>query len=212
MKTANALRIEIERALTNRFPSALTPARRLEPDRADIGIPQIDALLGGGFPVGAISEITGPASSGRTGIAWSFIAKRTSAGQVCAWVDVSNALDPESAAATGVELKRLLWIRCRTEAQPTNSKPWSHLDQALKATDLLLQAGGFAAIVLDLGDVSPMQARRIPLATWYRYKLAADQSRSSLLVLGKSTYAQASAAVVVECSPGRGGAWQPCPA
>src|SRR5262249_45283929 len=80
-----------------------------------------------------------------------------------------------------------------------NPQPWTRLDQALRATDLLLQSGGFAAIVLDLADESIEHGRRIPLATWFRYRQAADRTRCSLLVLGKAPFAQSSAAVVLEC-------------
>jgi hypothetical protein len=74
------------------------------------------------------------------------------------------------------------------------------LDQGLRATDLLLQAGGFAAIVLDLGDTAPEQASRIPLATWFRYRQAAERTQCSLVVVGTRGYAQSAAAVVLECS------------
>jgi hypothetical protein len=73
----------------------------------------------------------------------------------------------------------------------------------LRATDLLLQMGGFAAIVLDLGDTAPGHGNRIPLASWFRFRQAADSSRCCLIVLGKAGYAQSSAAVVLECAPAR---------
>ena len=76
------------------------------------GIAAVDDLLQGGLPVGALTEMTGPECSGRTSLALSFIAQVTRAEKICAWVDVSNALSPESAAACGVDLARLLWIRC----------------------------------------------------------------------------------------------------
>ena len=75
----------------------------------------MDALLDGGLPVGAISEVTGPESSGRTSLALAFLAQRTREGQVCAWVDVTDAFDPESAAASGVALRQLLWVRCQEQ-------------------------------------------------------------------------------------------------
>jgi RecA/RadA recombinase len=77
---------------------------------ASTGIPSIDELLEGGLPLGAITEMVGPECSGRTSLALAFVSQMTRAGKVCAWVDVSNALDPESAAATGVDLSRLLWM------------------------------------------------------------------------------------------------------
>lgn len=235
MSAANALRLQIERTLENRFPAALSPMPQTVRETAPVGIAEIDRLLAGGLPVGAISEITGPATSGRTCLALAFIAERTREGKVCAWVDVNDALDPESAAANGVCLRRLLWVRCRSgaevkyrsgaegeyrsgaeakyrpEAGRANAKPqshpvssspvWSSLDQALRAIDLLLQAGGFAAIVLDIGDTAEEHGRRIPLATWYRFRQAAEQARSCLVVLGSAAYAQSSAEMVLECAP-----------
>jgi hypothetical protein len=82
-------------------------------------------------------------------------------------------------------------------------QPWTRLDQTIRATDLLLHAGGFAAIVLDLADLAIEYGRRIPLATWFRFRQAADRTRCSLIVIGKAAYAQSSAAVVLECQPDR---------
>ncbi len=202
MPAASALRLQIEQALERRFPSALSPVPRTICEVASTGIDEADRLLEGGLPVGAISEITGPASSGRTSLVFAFLAQRTAEERVCAWVDASDALDPESAAANGVNLRQLLWVRCRDvplSSSKSNKKPWTSLDQSLRATDLLLQAAGFAAIVLDLADVAPEHASRIPLATWFRFRQAADRTRCSLIVLGQTGYALSSAAVALEC-------------
>jgi hypothetical protein len=86
------------------------------------------------------------------------------------------------------------------ESPSQTAKPWARLDQALRATDLLLQAGGFATIVLDLGSTAPEHGARIPLATWFRFRQATDRTRCSLLVLAQEPLAQSSAAVVLECS------------
>jgi hypothetical protein len=176
-------------------------------ETAATGIAAVDVLLDGGLPVGAISEVVGPQCSGRTTLSLAFLASCTAKGQVCAWVDACDALDPESAAASGVHLPLLLWIRCTNSSAassttkiPRAQKSWSHLDQALRATDLLLQVGGFAALVLDLGGVDSAQGMRIPLATWFRFRQAADRTRATLLVLGQASYAQSSAAVVLDCS------------
>jgi hypothetical protein len=201
MQSTSALRIEIESALERRFPAALTPVPRTIRETATTGVPEVDALLDGGLPVGAISEVTGPQSSGRTGLALSFLAQQTQDERVCAWVDAGDAFDPESAAASGVILRQLLWVRCQSPGGLTKGKHWTRLDQALRATDLLLQAGGFAAIVLDLGDMAPEHGCRIPLATWFRFRHAADRTRCCLVVLGQAAYAQSSAAVVLECAP-----------
>jgi len=234
MRSAALLKRDIEQALQNRFPAALTPVPRAVREVAATGISPVDELLDGGLPVGAISELTGPVSSGRTSLAVAFLARRTAEGRVCAWVDVNDAFDPESAAAGGVALPQLLWVRCREAGRraaktvPEGLKPirsgglygtaealllqnrvsaarsrapvWPRLDQALRSTDLLLQAGGFAAIVLDLGSTAREDASRIPLATWFRFRQAADRARCSLVVLGRASVAQSSAAVVLECS------------
>jgi hypothetical protein len=210
MPSSAAIRQQIEQEMEHRFPSVLSPVPRTIREVVPTRIEDLDRLLNGGLPVGAISELTGPASSGRTSVALAFLAQRTTSGHVCAWVDASDAFDPESAAASGVCLKQLLWIRCRNVAVSSvresaqkrsveKAKPWSRLEQAMRATDLLLQAGGFAAIILDLGDEAVEHGLRIPLATWFRLRQAADRTRGSLIVIGKSAYAQSSAAVVLEC-------------
>jgi recombination protein RecA len=212
MPSAAALRLEIEHALERRFPAALSPAPRTICGVAATGIAAVDELLQGGLPVGAISELTGNPSSGRTSLALQFVARRTVEERPCAWVDVQDAFDPESAAANGVRLKQLLWVRCapshpfRDEAAKRMGQrraSWTVLDQALRATDLLLQAGGFSSVVLDLGDTAPEQANRIPAATWFRYRQAAERTQCSLVVLGRRAYAQSAAAVVLECSAQR---------
>jgi hypothetical protein len=249
MPTAAALRLEIEHALERKFPAALTPAPRALYEVAATGIAAVDEILHGGLPVGAISELTGATASGRTSLALKFIARRTAEARACAWVDVNDAFDPESAAANGVRLKQLLWVRCKgrergnkgTREQEDRSQgsalrfakdgaphrvehggscfptsqnrdaghpasrrqagrpEWARLEQGLRATDLLLQAGGFAAIVLDLGDTAPEQATRIPLATWFRYRQGAERTQCSLVVVGLRGYAQSAAAAVLEC-------------
>ena len=213
MSSSTALRKQIESDFQHRYPSVLTPRARGIQEVSATGIVQIDEILDGGLPVGAISEITGSATSGRTTIALAFLARRTQDGSSCAWIDANDNLDPESAAANGVSLKHLLWVRCRNApiVKPSpvirrtskDSTPWTRLDQAIRATDLLLQAGGFAAIVLDLADEAIEYGRRIPLATWFRFRQTADRTRCSLIVLGKKAYAQSSAAVVLECHPDR---------
>jgi len=215
MPSAAALRLQIESSLERRYPAALTPIPRTYRETAPTHIPAVDRLLDGGLPIGAISEITGPVSSGRTSLTLAFLAARTQEDRVCAWVDLSDAFDSESAAVNGVILRQLLWVRlsnpnpaARQKSLRSNDSShgstnpiFSALDQALRATDLLLQAGGFSTIVLDLGSISPEHGKRIPLATWFRYRQAADRTRCSLLVLAQQPLAQSSAAVVLECTP-----------
>jgi len=212
MHSASALRLQIESSLERRFPAALSPLPRTGRESAPTGIPAIDRLLGGGLPVGAISEVCGPASSGRTSLALAFLAARTQQDRVCAWVDPSDVFDAESAAANGVILRQLLWVRpsrlptpqksawSNSRKQAAESPVFSCLDRSLRATDLLLQAGGFSAIVLDLGSISASHGQRIPLATWFRFRQAADRTGCSLLVLAQQSLAQSSADVVLQCT------------
>jgi recombination protein RecA len=195
MPSANALRRQIEAALGERIPAALSPAPRLSKERAATGIAALDELTGG-FPVGAISEVTGPSSSGRTSIALALVAQMTHEGRACGWVDVNDALDPESAAANGVRLGNLLWVRCRNAAQP-----WSQMDDALRAVDLLLQAGGFRVLVLDLGDVAPKHASRVPLATWFRFRQMAQETSTCLLVITQRACVHSSADMLLRTMP-----------
>ena len=97
--------------------ASVTPASQLEvrssPEMVSSGIQEIDTLAGG-LPRGCLSEICGSASSGRTSVLLAALAAATRREEVCALVDTTNALDAISAAAAGVELERLLWIRCGT--------------------------------------------------------------------------------------------------
>jgi hypothetical protein len=77
------------------------------------------------------------------------------------------------------------------------SKPWPRLEQAIRSADLLLQAGGFSAIVLDMGSVAPEFVSRVPLATWYRYRAAAERTQSSILLLTQYACSKSSAELVL---------------
>src|SRR5882724_5559491 len=107
--------------------AGVTAASRLEmrptPEMVSSGIREIDELAGG-LPRGCLSEICGPASSGRTSVLLAALAAATRRQEVCALVDATDALDAASAAATGVELERLLWIRT-SDVRPRASAPES---------------------------------------------------------------------------------------
>ena len=83
-----------------------------------------------------------------------------------------------------------------------SGKPWPRMEQALRVTDLLLQAGGFSAIVLDMGSIAPEYASRVPLATWFRYRAAAEKSQASILLLSQHACAKSSAGLVLRFQPG----------
>jgi hypothetical protein len=275
------------------LPRGVVPGSCLEvrpaPATVPSGIAEIDALTGG-LPRGALTEIFGPASSGRTSMILSALAEATRRQEVCALVDAGDSLHPESAAAAGMDLQRLLWIRCGdnppqrhrgTEGieelkneecrikrqrppinyeQPTSlprmnadergsgsihhssfiirksarnskletrdsaghcplttdhcfstrqssifnrkSSSWDQrLAQVLKATDLLLQSGGFGMVVVDLADVPPRFARRIPLASWFRFRRAVENTPTVLLVLEQEPYAKTCASLVLGMQP-----------
>src|ERR1700751_550379 len=86
--------------------------QRIEVELQPSGVTELDAVLGGGFPRGSLVELCGPASSGRTSLAFSLLAEATERQEACAFVDVCDSLDPMSLAAAGVELPRVLWVRC----------------------------------------------------------------------------------------------------
>ena len=90
----------------------------------------------------------------------------------------------------------------RNRNSPAYGKPWSRIEQALRVTDLLLQAGGFAAIVVDMGSLAPEHVSRIPLATWFRYRAAAERSQASLLLLTQHPCSKSSAGLVLRLESG----------
>ena len=75
------------------------------------------------------------------------------------------------------------------------------MEQALRATDQLLQCGGFSAVVLDMGGIAPEFVSRVPLATWFRYCAAAERTQSSILLLTQHPCANSSAALVLRLLP-----------
>jgi len=266
-------------------PASVTPASQLEirpaPEMVSSGVPAIDALTGG-LPRGCLTEICGHASSGRTTLLLAALAAATRRGEFCVVVDASDALDPHSAAAAGVELDRLLWVRCGEDASRNNSLPQRHrdtekngnqktgcptsrapsarevgtreaelvervgvpsvrgvgihsqptfdfdptgwretgskttgsaenfsreisprqsdhrLEQVLRATDLLLESGGFGLIVLDLGDLPPQAARRIPLTTWFRFRRAVENKLTILLAIEQKPIAGSCSSLLLQ--------------
>lgn len=170
----------LETALQARhFDHTLTSQRRLLASSvrmAPSGWAPLDAALGGGWARGELSEIVGSRSSGRTWLAQTTLAAATRRGEVVAVIDAVDRLDPASAAAAGVDLARLLWIRGPAltveQARPTAID--DAVSKAVRAFDLVLRAGGFAVVVLDLADISPRVIRALPPATWMRLARVMD--------------------------------------
>src|SRR5215831_3942238 len=181
---SHSARARLESAFGERIPSPFTdPVRRVFESISTVILP-LDALTGG-LPRGAITEIFGPPSSGRTSTMVSILATATANDEVCALVDGSDAFDPKSAASAGVALKRLLWVRCHK------------LDQILKSTDLLLQGGGFGRVVMDLTDVPLSHIRSIPLASWFRFQRTIEKTPTVLLILTPESIVKSAAALVL---------------
>ncbi len=215
--SADALRTRIESSLGEQLSSTLLLRQRAAPLTVPIGIAALDQLTGG-LPRGALSEITGPASSGRTGVMLAALAGATRRQEVCALVDASGSLDPTSAAAAGVDLERLLWVRCsnpESNSQAGKKSGFSKagmsrstgfscsgaLEQVLKVADLLLQAGGFGMVVLDLGDLPVPSARRVPLTSWFRFRRAVEPTATVLLLIEQESCAQTCASLVLRLQP-----------
>jgi recA bacterial DNA recombination protein len=222
MLSAAPLRARLESLLPECLSSTLLLRERVAPLMVPTGVAALDALTGG-LPRGALSEITGSASSGRTGVMLAALAETTRRQEVCALVDASDSFDPTSAAAAGVDLERLLWVRCsdrprrrefragRTarvaardgmeEAGITANAGFAFsavLEQVLKVTDLLLQSGGFGMVVLDMGDIPPESARRIPLTSWFRFRRAVEPTATVLLLVEQESCAKTCASLVVQ--------------
>jgi hypothetical protein len=286
MPPSATIRIEVESALAHKIPSALTPPARIVRPLVPTGIGELDGLIQGGFPVGAVTELVGAECSGRTSVALSFLARITSTGKVCAWIDASNSFHPASAASVGVDLKRLLWVRCgvqenvtvqetrqfslpagcyatkpvtkglhggghgthpRSEVKglsaavdrflanetiaprcaepiskprpkpqtyvpslqpattavrsPRGGRVYDTVERALRSTDLLIQTGGFSAIILDLGGIPPGVVSRIELSTWHRYRVASEQTQSSIVLLSQYPCAKSSSELQLQLLP-----------
>jgi len=139
------------------------------------------------LPKGAISEIFGGVSSGKTLVLLELLAAASAGGEFCALVDSRGAFDPLSASRAGVDLRRLLWVRVNR-----------HIDQAFKAADLILHAGGFGVVVLDLCDVPVRDLNSIPLSYWYRFRLAVENTPTSLIVTGDQPLVKSCARVQLE--------------
>jgi hypothetical protein len=250
------------------------------------GIGALDELVHGGLPVGAMTELVGEACSGRMSLALSFLSQVTAAEKVCAWIDAANTFNPAAAAAVGVDLRRLLWVRCgvsetlaeqetrkfalppecftpkpvmkglhggghgthprnevkglsaavgrflndetikarcaepisklrptpqnfepnlkassSTVRQPKRARVYDAVEQALRSADLLIQTGGFSAIVLDFGEIASEVVSRIDLSTWHRYRIAAEQTQASVVLLSQYACAKSSSELQLRLSP-----------
>src|SRR5262249_11323564 len=160
------------------------------------------ALLGGGFPRGETSEIHGPASSGRTGLALAVVARETRAGALAAWVDPADRLDPASAAAAGADLTRLLWLRGpRERASRAGARAAGVLVEGVAALAPVLGSGLFEAVFFALAGVSAGDLRRLPGTTWIRLQRAVETTKTALVLLAEGHLAQGPGGISLALAP-----------
>jgi hypothetical protein len=147
------------------------------PAVGETGLGPLDAALGGGWRRGEISEITGPRSSGRTSVLVATLAAAARRGEVVGLVDTFDRFDPRSAAEAGLDLDAVLWARgvAVSDVRASGRRPASStsivesaVQRAIRAADLIIRAGGFGVVALDLADVSALALRTVPWTTWRR--------------------------------------------
>jgi len=182
------------RKLDTTLTTALPPAG---PDRADravpIGYEALDRSLGGGIARGQISEITGLGSTGRTALVHMLLAGTTTRGELAACIDPLDRFDVASAVSAGVVLERLLWVRGEGEQRAVS--------RALKATALVLSAGGFGVVVLDLADVPRRVLGALPFTTWLRLQRLIASSDTACVLIADLPLARSPGGATVRLEP-----------
>jgi hypothetical protein len=177
MVSLASIRAQVEERLSGRVTAPFTAHTPVKQPVLVTGIPAIDAILGG-IPCGEITEIVGTrwCSTGRKSLQSQLLARATK-DQFCALVDATDSFDPKSARAVGVDLRRLLWIRCSGQGMKA-------MEQAFKSADLLLQgSGGFGLVTLDLAGIPERFVRKVPLSTWFRFRAVVEKLSAPLVVL-----------------------------
>ncbi len=201
----------------SRLPGALSPQMRSEPETLATGIEGLDRLTGG-IPRRGLTQICAPkeVSSGRTALLVSMMAEVTRSEGFCALVDASDCFDPASAEAAGVDMSRVLWVRCARARgikpltpQPAQKAraPGTPVEQAFRAADIIVQNGGFGLIVVDLGSIEERWVRKAPLSTWFRFARVMEKMPAALVFLLSSPAAQSCAALTLQLAGSRG-RWQ----
>ena len=166
---------------------------------AATGWSALDERLGGGLRRGHLSEVIGARSSGCSALFCAIATAATHRGEVVALVDTHDRFDPGSAAAAGLDLRHLLWIRETGNA-----------DRALKAMNLVLQAGNFGVVVFDLTDARSTVVRQFPHTTWMRLSRVVEGSQTIVLLAGSEHIARSPGGVTIalESSVKSAGIWR----
>jgi hypothetical protein len=193
----HAARAELESLLrARRLDVTLTsaaPWTGVHREVAPTGIATLDRALGGGLARGQLSEIVGARSTGRQTVLCRALAAAAGRGEAVALVDTCDRFDPASAAAAGLDLSKLLWVR------DTGDAP-----RALKAMNLVLQAGGFGLVAFDLADVPPAGLRQFPYTTWMRIARVIEGSQTAAVLLGAERLARSPGGATIALGPAQG--------
>ena len=195
---------KLDRTLTSTLPERLG-----EDAVAPLEAEALDRGLAGGLPRGQVSEVVGPASSGRTSVAWASLAAATRRGESVALIDTFDRFDPPTAHACGINLSRVLWVRGQAISKTSGAIDPAWLpgvravtgpgtfvervvDRALKALNLVVQSRVCTLVVIDLIDVPATALRRLPAATWFRIERAIEGSDTAVLILAATPIARSS--------------------
>jgi len=212
---------QLDRTLTSALP---VPAPGGAHDALPTGIAPLDRLLGGGVPRGALSEVTGARSSGRTSVLQAMLASAINAGELVALIDPLDMFDPPSAAAAGIDTRRLLWIRgepwqagpaaaayvapqAGSRAAGPATRALAVVERGVKSLNLVLQAGGFGLAVLDLAEVPAAVIRQLPWTTWLRLQRVVEGTSIACVVVGPAPMARSAGGVTMALQAARRGVW-----
>jgi recombination protein RecA len=167
---------------------------------APTGIAALDSRLGGGFPRGHLSEIVGPRSSGRTSLLLRMLAAATARGELVAVVDALDMFDVASAAAAGIALDRLLWVRGHVVSNPGLCRDLNRraLEQAIRAFTLVLQAGNFGVVVFDVAEAPADAVRGLPFTTWMRLQRLLEGRQTAGVLVGGAPMARSASGLTLK--------------
>jgi hypothetical protein len=152
------------------------------------GVAAVDEVLAGGWRRGEVSEVIGSRSSGRTRVLLSTLATVTARGELAALVDAVDRFDPRTAVAAGLDLDRLLWVRGASLSVESARPPVidQAVRQAIRACDLIVRAGGFSVVALDVADVPARALRALPFTTWLRLAHVNEGRETVCLLMGQA--------------------------
>ncbi len=208
-----------ERKLDRTLTSAI-PERLGEDAVSPLDVEALDRGLAGGLPRGQVSEVVGPASSGRTGLVWAALAAATRRGESVALIDTFDRFDPPTAAACGIVLPRLLWVRGQAVSKTAVAidPAWLPgvravngpgtfvervIDRAIKSFNLVVQSGVCTLVVIDLIDVPVTALRRLPASIWFRIERAIEGSDTAVVILAAQPVARGSGGRSIVMGTGR---------